>query len=92
MYPKILAFKTNGKKQELMSVAMMIITKLASYSLDLVTGFMKWIINSTIKTRMMLLKAEATDDTMSNALFIKMVLFTDPHALTMAVSDERIFY
>ena len=91
VYPKILAFRTRGRKQELIRVAMMMMMKLASYYLDLVLGFMKLMMSSTMIPRMMLLRAEATDETMRRALLMRMVLLTVPQAETMAVSEDRIF-
>ena len=91
VYPKILAFRTRGRKQELIRVAMMMMMKLASYYLDLVLGFMKLMMSSTMIPRIMLLRAEATEETMSRALLMRMVLLTVPQAETMAVSEDRMF-
>lgn len=88
----MLALRTKGRKQEFIKVAMMMMTKLDSYSLDRDLGFMKLIISSTTIPKTTLLRAEATEDTIRRALFIRIVRFTLPHAVEIAESKERMFY
>ena len=73
-------------------MAIIIITQLDSYYLDRLFGFMKLITNYTIIPRIILLRAEAIDETISRALLIRTVRFTVPQAATVVESVEKIFY